>query len=74
MYTPHPPIPNAQTNLSRPDLLDRLRNTNIVGLELVESNTHRHRRGPQHPSQRLLGLRHAPGGEVVDDHGVEADM
>jgi len=53
--------------LSLPNSLDALGETNIVCLELVETNTGEDGGGVESPHGELAGLGDALAGEVVDD-------
>lgn len=74
MFTSSIPYPPSITNLSGPDPLNSLGNTNIVRLKLVKSHTHHHRRKLQRPVGGLPRLWYALAGNVIDDHGLETDM
>lgn len=53
--------------LGLPDSLDKLGETNIVCLELVETDTSEDSGGVEGPHGELAGLGDTLGGEVVDD-------
>lgn len=67
-------MPPRKLNLSSPDPLNRLGNTNIVRLKLVKSHADQHRRALQQPPEKHSRLRQALAGDVVNDHGLEADV
>lgn len=54
--------------------LDGLRDTNVVGLELVQANADRQRRRVQRPPRELAELSVRPVGNVVGDDGLEAQV
>src|SRR5690242_17181639 len=69
-----PENPFSSTSLRRPEPPDSLGNTDIVGLERVQRNAHKHCSGTQSPVGGGAGLGHAVLGEVVDDARLEADV
>lgn len=54
-------------NLSSPNSLDGLCKTDVVGLELVKTDTGEDGAGLEDPHEGLLGARSAVAGEVIDN-------
>lgn len=51
-----------------------LRQTNIIGLKLVQSNPYHYSRCPQTPVEQLSRLWYSLWGKVIDDASLEADV
>lgn len=60
----------ARDILSPPYALDGLGETNIVGLEFVQTNTDHDSENVEHPRERLVGLGESSGRNVVDEDGL----
>lgn len=62
------------SSLSLPHPLDCLRNTDIIRLELVQTNADRQRCEVEKPHEGLVKTGEAVLGDVVDDDGLETDV
>lgn len=69
-------INTASTNhtLCGPNSLDSLCDTNIIRLELVQSNTNHNSSKPQSPPEQNSRLRQSLAGNIIDDDGFETDV
>lgn len=63
-----------QPPLRGPQLADSLCDANIVCLERVQSNTHKHGPGAESPHGRVADEWHTLLGEVVDDARLETNV
>lgn len=67
------PTPQS-ASLCLPDPLDSLRDTNVVGLELVQAHANHHGCDVQAPPKDLARARVPPVGNVVDEYRLETHV
>lgn len=65
---------NESASSRLPHPLDSLRDTDVIGLELVQTHKGEHGEAIEQPEQTVAHAGHAPLGEVVGDAGLEADV